>query len=118
MSKTIYISGKMGEKVLSHHTIKKFHQAEVSLRDQGWEVCNPASDEFQRQACHTVSAQMKKWEEIEQKPFSWYSWMLQYDIRALLMCDAVYMLSDWLDSPGATAELFFARACCKEVIFQ
>ncbi len=107
----------MGEKVLSRGTIEKFRRAEVTLRKQGWITANPASDEFQRQACQTVSAQMSRWGELEHPTFSWYSWMLQYDIRALLMCDAVYMLSDWQDSPGATAELFFARACGKEVIF-
>jgi hypothetical protein len=33
-------------------------------------------------------------------------------------CDAIYMLSDWRDSPGATSEHAYAKACQKEIIYE
>ena len=46
--KLIYISGKMGEKVLSEATVKKFEMAQDKLVSEGWAVINPASPVFQR----------------------------------------------------------------------
>ena len=50
--------------------------------------------------------------------FDWYAWLLLWDMHALALCDAIYMLKDWKESNGATAEYYFAKACGKEIIFE
>lgn len=119
MSKKIYISGKMGEKVLSNETKRKFEKAQNRLVKKGWAVINPASDVFQKDAIKHVRIEEKKgWEEISEKPFNWYAWTLLWDMHCLCVCDAIYMLSDWKESPGATTEYYFAKASGLEIIFE
>ena len=116
--KIIYISGKMGEKVLSEATVKKFEVAQEKLLSEGWAVINPASDAFQRDAQMHVKIKEKKWQKLDHGEFDWYAWLLLWDMHSLALCDAIYMLSDWQDSPGATAEYYYAKACGKEIIFE
>jgi hypothetical protein len=116
--KLIYISGKMGEKVLSYPTIDKFEKAQEKLLSEGWAIFNPASPKYQRDMNKHVKIEEKKWQDFEWGKFDWYSWLLLYDMHMLAMCDAIYMLKDWRDSPGATAEYYYAKACNKEVIFE
>lgn len=116
--KLIYISGKMGEKVLSEATVKKFEVAQEKLVGEGWAVINPASQVFQHGAQKHVKIESKKWKELEFGEFDWYAWLLLWDMHSLALCDAIYMLKDWKDSPGATAEYYYAKACGKEIIFE
>ena len=44
--KKIYISGKIGEEVLSDETRKKFAKAEKMLRSKGYDVFNPTTSGF------------------------------------------------------------------------
>ena len=115
--KLIYISGKMGEKVLSDTTIKKFDVAQEKLFGEGWTVINPASPVFQRNAQRHLKKE-KKWQKLNHGEFDWYAWLLLWDMHSLTLCDAIYMLKDWQDSPGATAEYYYAKACGKEIIFE
>lgn len=116
--KVIYISGKMGEKVLSKATIKKFEVAQEKLVNDGWAVINPASPVFQRDAQKHVKIEEKKWQDLEFGEFDWYAWLLLWDMHSLALCDAIYLLKDWQDSPGATAEYYYAKACGKEIFFE
>ena len=116
--KLIYISGKMGEKVLSEATVKKFEVAQEKLLNDGWTVINPASPVFQRNAQKHVRIEEKKWQDLEFGEFDWYALLLLWDMHSLALCDAIYMLKDWQDSPGATAEYYYAKACGKEIIFE
>lgn len=116
--KLIYISGKMGEKVLSEATVKKFEVAQEKLVNEGWAVINPASPVFQRSAQKHVEIEEKKWQNLKHGEFDLYAWLLLWDMHSLALCDAIYMLSDWKDSPGATAEYYYAKACGKEIIFE
>ena len=43
MSKKVYISGKIGEEVLSDATREKFARAEDMLRSKGYDVFNPTT---------------------------------------------------------------------------
>jgi len=117
--KVIYISGKMGEKVLSEKTIAKFNAAQARLEKDGWEVVNPADGQFQREAERVVTMEEARWrnENIEGE-FDWYSYILLFDLHIVAPCDAIYMLSDWRDSPGATSEHAYALACHKEIIYE
>lgn len=114
----IYISGKMGEKVLSEATVQKFKVAEQRLVGDGWAVINPASHVFQRDAQKHVKIEEKKWQKLDNVEFDWYAWLLLWDMHSLALCDAIYLLKDWRDSPGATAEYYYAKACGKEILFE
>ena len=116
--KLIYISGKMGEKVLSEATVKKFEAAQNKLVAEGWAVINPASPVFQRDAQKEVKIEEKKWKHLDLGEFDWYAWLLLWDMHSLALCDAIYLLSDWQDSPGATAEYYYAKACGKVIVFE
>ena len=116
--KLIYISGKMGEKKLSLKTIKKFEAAQERLTNDGWAVINPAGKVFQIEAQQHVKIEEKKWQDLDFGAFDWYAWLLLWDMHSLALCDAIYMLKDWHDSPGATAEYYYAKACGKEIIYQ
>lgn len=118
MAKTIYISGKMGEKRLSKATIEKFKKAQEKMLAEGWSVINPANPQFQNEAQIHVSVEEKKWVDLEFGHFDWYSWMLLWDLHNLALCEAIYMLKDWKDSPGATAEHAYAKACGKIIFYE
>jgi hypothetical protein len=98
MGKTIYISGKVTaipyEEALSH-----FNAAEDFLRTEGWEPVNPLNIE------NTDPDQ------------SWASWMV-VDIKALLPCEAIYMLTNWPTSCGARIERAIAYEMGKQIIYQ
>ena len=112
--KKIYISGKMGESPLSDETIVKFQRAEKYLKSQGWNVSNPASDEYQEGLKSCLEKYSRRYGEPT--PKQEYETVLMTDIVTLSLCDAIYMLPDWKDSPGATAEYYYAKAVGKEII--
>ena len=116
--KLIYISGKMGEKILSEETVKKFEVAQNKLVHEGWAVINPAWPAFQRSAQKHVKIEEEKWQKLDHGEFDWYAWLLLWDMHSLALCDAIYMLKDWEDSPGATAEYYYAKSCGKEIVFE
>ena len=95
MSKKVYISGKIGEEVLSEATRKKFASAEKFLK-----VFNPTTSGYGKIAENTAKA----------NGTTFYREILLLDIMALQQCDIICLLPDWDESPGAKAELYFAEA--------
>lgn len=95
-----YISGKIGEEVLSDATIKKFASAEKFLKGKRYKVFNPTKSGYGKIAENTAKA----------NGTTFYREILLLDIIALQQCDMICLLPDWSDSPGAKAELFFAEA--------
>ncbi len=91
--KKIYISGPMTG--LPGLNFPAFHEAAACLRAQGHEVVNPA-----------------EFGEDEGKTWSDY---MRDDIKALMDCDAIYMLPGWAGSKGARLELHIARVMGFEV---
>ena len=116
--KLIYISGKMGEKKLSKATVKKFEAAQEKLSNDGWAVINPAGKVFQHDAQHHVRIEEAKWQNLDFGAFDWYAWLLLWDMHNLALCDAIYLLRDWRDSPGSKSEYYYAKACGKEIIME
>ena len=109
----VYISGKIGEEVISDTTRQKFARAEKMLRAKGYEVTNPTSDKCQI----LVRLSMKNEEKLGYKG-DFYSFALITDLVSIWRdCDAVYMLEDWEKSPGANAEHSFAMATGKNILF-
>ena len=98
-SMKIYISGKIGEDVLSTETLAKFKKAEDMLRGKGFEVFNPTTSGLGAQA---------EW-LARMNGTTFYKEILLLDLQELKKCDAIYMLRDWEKSNGANLELDYAR---------
>ena len=91
----VYISGKIGEEVLSEATREKFAKAEAYLKGWDFEVFNP-----------TTSGLGERAEELAKvNGTDFYKEIMKLDLAELEKCDAIYLLSDWIDSPGAKKEL-------------
>ena len=82
-----YISGKITGLQPSEYAAR-FSKAEADLTSKGYEVVNPLS--------HVVPS--AHWKE-----------QMKVDIRLLLDCNAIYMLSNWEQSIGATLEYDIAE---------
>ena len=106
MRKKIYISGKIGEEVLSEATRRKFARAEEVLKRAGYETFNPAASGLVAKADALAAA----------KGTDFYREILLLDLQALAGCDGIALLPDWADSPGARAEYMFAAAIGLETI--
>lgn len=113
MRKKVYISGKIGEEVLSDVTRKKFAKAEELLKSKGYEVFNPTRSGFGKIADEKV-----RHETMLGHKTSWYAEVMKLDLMALSFCDTICMLADWTDSPGATVEYYFAKALGLEIIYK
>lgn len=120
----MYISGKIGEEVISDATRAKFARAERMLRAKGYGVFNPADPFFNR--C-IVNAARRAWNRDKEQAASKHDWewdeplydyILLEDLYTLHGCDAIYMLADWTDSDGANVELDFARATGKRIFWE
>jgi hypothetical protein len=95
--KKIYISGKITDLPMND-VVAKFSKAKESLERQGYEVVSPLETGVPRNASWSVHVAV--------------------DIVLLIGCDAIYMLSDWESSRGATLEMKIATAVGKEIIYQ
>lgn len=114
----VYISGKIGEEVISEATRQKFARTEEMLSERGYEVFNPACEEWQRHLWvmyETDRHAKEPW--LEGKFPDLYGYTLLRDQMVLSSCDAIYMLPDFLDSKGAKAEHAFAIATGKQVYY-
>ena len=107
----VYISGKIGEEVISEATRRKFARAEEMLRARGYEVFNPTDERWQR----TLEREYND-DPYVKSPWltgkfpDFYSYCLLRDLMVLSTRDAIYMLADWGQSNGANVELDFATA--------
>ena len=102
----VYISGKIGEEVLSEATRQKFAKAEQMLKAKGFETFNPTTSGLGAHAESLAKAADYK--------TTFYQEILLCDLAQLAQCDAIYMLADWSLSNGANVELDFAVATDKE----
>lgn len=93
----IYISGPMTG--LTEHRIKHhFGEAEKYLRQEGFTPVNPAV--------------------LQGVPGLEYDEYMAIDFAMLSICDAIYMLKGWEDSPGAKLELEQALKNDKKIILE
>ena len=115
----IYISGKIGEEVISYDTRQKFAKAETMLKAKGFEVFNPTCDEWQRHVRMMYEKDRNAKEPwLEGKFPDLYGYTLLRDLMVLSTKDAIYMLADWTKSDGANVELDFARATGKQIFWE
>lgn len=109
----VYISGKIGEEVISEATREKFARAERML-EQHFNpefdmIINPASEAFQ-----DTMRQAFEWRELRRNLPD----ILLYDLQWLRTCDAIYFLDDWDKSSGANVEHSYAMATGKKMLWQ
>ena len=91
----IYISGKItGTNDFDY----RFSAAERELKKRGYEVVNPVT---------LVHDHDKTWESY-----------MKECLRALIDCDAIYMLSGWMQSDGAFVERAVAVTLKLKIIYQ
>lgn len=102
----VYISGKIGEEVISEATREKFARAQRMLESKGHEVFNPTASGLGAHAESLAKAADYK--------TSFYQEILLCDLAQLAQCEAIYMLADWSNSSGANVELDFAVATGKQ----
>ena len=93
----VYISGAIAHYDLDERRAA-FWRASTYLRGQGYEVFNPFENGL---------SQDEDWRKH-----------MRVDIRALVDCDAIYMLQGWELSKGAKLELDVASSCGIPVWFQ
>ena len=94
--KKIYIAGKVTGCTWQELSFK-FGKAEIELQKEGWDVICPLN--------------------ICEKDMLWDRAM-KLCLEALSDCDAIYLLADWQDSPGANVEYLKAKELKLEVLFQ
>ena len=113
----VYISGKIGEEVISEATRQKFAKAEEMLKAKGYEVFNPTCEEWQKNIILGYGVDVQQAPPPKDGKISKYAYILLRDQMALANKDAILMLEDWQDSPGATSEYYFAMATGKKIFF-
>lgn len=95
MSKKIYISGKISG--ATDDEIALFEKAEIVLKEEGWDVVNPLKLNHDHE-------------------LTWEAYM-KVDIKALLDCDAIYLLPTYKDnSKGAALEVVIAYSLNFQVV--
>ncbi len=114
----VYISGKIGEEEVSAATFMKFAAAEACLKAQGHTIFNPTTSGLGESADALQTIQVRVCNKgdfaecymLNRYKRSWYSSILLLDLDELSWCDAICLLPDWRQSPGAKAELAYAQA--------
>lgn len=93
----VYISGKMGG-IPEGRIVKRFEEAANYLRNEGFVPVNPAV--------------------MLNNPGLEYDDYIKIDLKMLSICDAIYLLRGWENSPGSKEELKFAIATDKKIILE
>ena len=112
----VYISGKIGEEVISDATRQKFNKAEEMLKAKGFETFNPTNKVWQMDMQLMFKIDMKSQPYGDKVDF--YSYALLRDMMVMATCDAIYFLQDWEKSNGANVEMSFAMATGKKMLWQ
>ena len=111
----LYISGKIGEEVISDETRAKFAAAERVILERGHAVFNPTDSDWVDGLRQNYESAVKSFGDAVVPE---YEYILMKDIIQVSHADAIYMLADWRQSPGARAEYAFASAVGKQFFFE
>ena len=107
----VYISGKIGPGGITPEVKEKFAKAEQILRQQGYKVINPVSDEYQESLIHaSIKAYTKDSRFYGLVVGDPYTLALAHGIMSIIVADAIAFLPDYRSSRGAMAEYYFAKA--------
>lgn len=114
----VYISGKIGEEVISDATRQKFARAENMLKAKGFEVFNPCDVKWTKALERGYNSQRYPDSGVPVRTIPFYDYALLRDLMALSGKDAIYMLADWEHSHGCHVELDFAFATGKKLYWE
>lgn len=103
----IYISGKIGNNIITAEIRDKFNEAAARIEVCGHEAVNPVD------ILHQNIGGTYCLVPVDDA----YTRHLLYDLNLVATCDAILFLPDWEDSPGAKAEHAFAAAIGKEIYY-
>lgn len=103
-----YISGPISSNPDGYK--EKFSRAEQLLKGMGFEVINPARDDF-------TEAVKKAGIQDIWSPEAWL-WYIKRDMDIVSKCDVIYMLDGWERSPGAAIEKATAEKFKLEVMYE
>lgn len=106
--KRVYIAGKIGKEYPSEATFIKFEKAERQLQSKGYETFNPTNS--------GLGATADALAKLNGTDF--YREIMLLDLQELAKCDAICMLPDWIESPGAEVEFRFAKAIGLEIMYK
>ena len=115
--KRIYIAGKM--KGLRNLGYQKFFVKAEELEADGWDTINPAAypyDGVNVEIGEDGKVTTTKDEEAV-SDFTYHK-VLYRDFILIEECDAIYMMTGWELSSGASCELAYAKLRGKEVIYE
>jgi len=93
-AKRVYISGPMTG--YDDFNYPAFFAAEDRLKGWGYKVINPARNQMQN---------------------TWHGY-LRLDIKQMMDCDAIYMLSGWESSKGSNIEFWLAEQLDFEIMYE
>lgn len=96
----VYVAGKISGKP-PYQYVSEFRHAASILKIRGFKVINPV----------TLNSSLAT-QEFD------YEDMMKLCFAAIDVCDAIYMLEDWSDSPGARREHEYALNKGKKIIYQ
>ena len=116
----IYISGKIGEEVISEATRQKFAKAKEMLMATGrfTEIFDPTDERWQRELKRGYETQSYEPDGIPANKIPFHDYVLLRNLMALSLKDAIYFLDDWDKSSGAQSEHSFAMATGKKMLWQ
>lgn len=104
----IYIAGPITTD--KEHYKEHFSVAEDYWKTKGYEVINPALNEYDEEA--SAAGHTDKW-----TPEAWLFY-IKRDMDLVASCDAIYLLKGWEQSPGANVELITAKKFGLEIIYE
>lgn len=114
----VYISGKIGEEVISDATRQKFARAEEMLKAKGYEVFNPCDERWQASLREGYEKDSKFYQPYVNGTMpDFHTYCLLRDLMALSIKDAILILPDFIYSDGAKTEYYFAEAVGKQILF-
>lgn len=102
MNKTLYLAGRM--RGIEKFNFPKFHSCAALLREQGWDVFNPAEHDESRGFDPSKDEPAPLWQ------------YLVHDLPEVCKRDAIAMIPGWEESQGACIELSVARQLGKLVL--
>lgn len=106
---TIYIAGPIT--VDKEHYQEHFRKAEERLKELGWEVINPALEEYD-DCFYKETGEKDKW-----TPEAWLFY-IKRDMDLVSECEAIYLLEGWEQSPGANVEYITAKKFNLAIYFE
>ena len=105
MSLRIYVAGRMSG--LPNNGYDAFHRKAAQLRAAGWEVVSPAEMDLEEGLSPD-----REFTRLD------YMQAARRDLQALKTVDAIYMLDDYEESPGACWEWSYAKELGLKIYYE